>query len=109
MNSKRKGNAGERELLDILRRNGIESWRNDQKYVGGRDNPDIGCRVEGIPVHIECKRCEKLSLYAAMDQAIRDSAGNSMPIVVHRRNGKPWLVIARLDDVLKTKSQIKPR
>ena len=41
MNSKRKGNGGERELLSILQAVGV-AVRNDQRYTGGVDNPDIG-------------------------------------------------------------------
>jgi hypothetical protein len=33
-----------------------------------------------------------------MDQAVRD-CGGKIPLVLTRRNGKPWLAIVRLDDV----------
>lgn len=101
MNSKRKGNAGERELLHLLEGYGLDVHRNDQTFIGGVDNPDIACRVEGVPVHIECKRTEKLSLYEAMEQAERDANGHALPVVVHRRNRKPWLVVLKLEDVMK--------
>ena len=70
-------------------------------YVGGVDNPDISCQLSGIPVHVECKRTEKLSLYEAMEQAERDANGHALPVVVHRRNRKPWLVVLKLEDVMK--------
>lgn len=131
MNSKRKGNAGERELLHLLEGYGLDVHRNDQTFIGGVDNPDISfsaitgtspalatrspmqalsalvglwptsCRVEGIPVHVECKRTEKLSLYEAMEQAERDANGHALPVVMHRRNRKPWLVVIKLDDMMK--------
>ena len=41
MNSKRKGNAGELEFLHLLEAQGLTVWRNDQRYTGGRDNPDV--------------------------------------------------------------------
>ena len=98
MNSKRKGSAGERELCGILQEAGFSSaHRNDQRYVGGLENPDIA--LEGY--HVEVKRCEKLSLYEAMAQAERDANGKKTPIVAHRRNRKPWLVVMRLEDWLK--------
>lgn len=63
VNSKRKGNAGELELLHLLEAHGLTARRNDQRYTGGMDNPDLSCTVDGISIHIECKRTEKLSLY----------------------------------------------
>ena len=100
MNSKRKGNSGEKELLTILQAAGIEAHRNDQTFVGGKDNPDIACSVGGVSFHVECKRTEKLSLYEAMEQAERDAAVDSVPVVVHRRSRKPWLVVVPLQYVL---------
>jgi hypothetical protein len=41
---------------------------------------------------------EALSLYPAMEQAIRDADEGKIPVVAHRRNHKEWLVIMRLDD-----------
>ena len=55
----------------------------------------------GLPgVHIECKRVEKLNLYAAMEQAQRDADRfqDGAPCVFHRRNRKPWLVTMQLTD-----------
>lgn len=99
MNSKHKGNAGERELLSILAEAG-KAQRNEQRYIGGKDNPDISFQHGSTRYHVECKRCEKLSLYEAMKQAETDANGNAVPIVIHRRNKKPWLVIMRLEDFL---------
>ena len=100
MNSKKKGNAGELEPLHLLEGHGLDVRRNDQRFIGGVDNPDLSLTVEGQPVHVEVKRCERLSLYEAMDQAEHDANGHALPVVVHRRNRKPWLVVLRLEDVL---------
>ena len=35
-----------------------------------------------------------------MEQAERDANGHAIPVVAHRRNRKPWLVVLRLEDVL---------
>ena len=94
MNSKRKGSVGERELAKILSSHGYSSSRNNQQYIGGLENPDIS--LPGI--HIECKRTEKLRLYDAMTQAVHDSNGKSLPVVMTRKNHAPWLAIMRLDD-----------
>lgn len=89
MNAKRKGNQGERELLTILQGQGA-AIRNDQRYVGGVGNPDILLTVGGRRFHVECKRCEKLNIHAAMKQAENDCR-NALPIVMHRRNREEWL------------------
>ena len=101
MNSKRKGNAGEREVLQILINAGIDARRNDQTFVGGIDNPDISASICGIPLHVEVKRKERFSVYDAMKQATRDANGHALPIVLYRRNREKWLAIASLDDILK--------
>ena len=96
MNSKRKGNAGERELAAILRGYGYET-RRGQQFSGGPDSPD----VIGLPgIHIECKRVERLNVHEAMKQAIRDAAGRFLPAVFHRRNRGEWLVTMRLEDFM---------
>ena len=99
MNSKKKGNAGERELCAILAKAGV-AHRNDQRYVGGIDNPDISLDVAGTKYHVECKRAERFNAYEAMGQAERDANGHAVPLVVHRRNRKPWLVVMKLSDWL---------
>lgn len=101
MNANRKGKVGERELAEKLRSHGYQA-RRGQQYEGSSDSPD----VIGIPgIHIECKRVEALSLYPAMAQASEDAAPGNVPVVMHRRNGKPhhplpWLAILELDDFL---------
>jgi len=97
MNSKSKGSGGERELEKILTAAGLSAHRNNKMYTGGLENPDIS-----IPgVHVECKRCEKLRLYDAMNQAVDDSNGGDVPVVMHRKNRSPWIVIMLLDDWIK--------
>ena len=93
MNSKRKGSAGERELAGILCAYGYDAHRNDQRFVSGLENPDVA--LSGV--HIEVKRCEALRLYDAVEQAARDANGKAVPVVMHRKNHAPWLVIMPLD------------
>lgn len=100
MNAKKKGSAGERELLSLLEAHGIPAHRNLQQFVGGVDNPDIAATVCGLPVHLEVKRQERLRLSEAMAQAVRDANGHALPIVAHRSNRQPWLLTVRLEDVL---------
>ena len=103
MNSKRKGTRGETELRDYLTAMGFPAHRNDQRFKGGKDNPDVA--AEGLEAfHIECKRCERLSLGVAMAQSERDAAGR-IPVVMHRRNRQPWYITMGLKDFLKV---VKP-
>lgn len=103
MNSKRKGSAGERELEQILAESGIRAVRNDQRYISGKNNPDISVEFAGEPVHVEVKRAEHLNITKAVNQAVSDADGKAFPVVVHRTNRQPWLVTFRLDDFLRSR------
>lgn len=91
-----KGKRGEREAAAEIRRLfGTEATRGRQ-FCGGPDSPDI---VTGLPdIHFEVKRAESLAIFAAIEQAVKD-AGEQVPVVLHRKNNKPWLAIVRLDDL----------
>ena len=102
MNSKRKGNGGELELLHRFHAMGFPCYRNDQRYIGGKDNPDLCLTVNGQEYHVEVKRTERFRLYEAMEQAIQDAGGKRVPVVLHRRNRGEWMAILRLEDFLKT-------
>ncbi len=98
-NPKAKGSAGERELAALLTEAGYPAHRNDQRDVGGWNNPDISAEgLEGY--HFEVKRVERLNVGEAMHQAERDAAGR-VPLVAHRRNRQPWLVTMHLTDWLR--------
>lgn len=94
--SREKGKRGEREVAALLCFLGYEASRG-QQFHGGPDSPD----VVGLPgIHIEVKRTEKLALYEAMEQSQRDCGEGELPIVVHRRNGKKWVVCMRFEDFM---------
>ena len=97
MNSNRKGKVGEREIAQFLRDHGFYARRGVQ-YHGGSDSPDV-VGLKGF--HIEVKRVERLNLYEAMEQSIRDSAPDETPLVMHRRDRDYWKVTMRLDDFMK--------
>ena len=95
MNSRQKGKRGELELARVLSEYGFDAHRG-QQFKGGQDSPD----VSGLAgYHIECKRVEKADVYGWMEQSIND-AGDDIPLVIWRRNGKKWLVITTLDDFI---------
>ena len=94
MNSRNKGKRGELELANLLKSYGYDARRGVQ-YSGINGDAD----VVGLPgIHIECKRVEKLNIETAMDQSIRDARYGEVPTVMHRKNGKQWLVTMTLVD-----------
>lgn len=105
MNSNSKGKRGERE--------GAKEWskvmgcdaRRGQQFSGSPDSPDIKHGIDGI--HLECKRTERLKLYDAVEQAEDDAGADEVPIVLHRKNLKPWVAILLLDDIPKLYERLK--
>lgn len=94
--SRDKGKRGEREFAALLREHGYDARRGVQ-YCGGPDSPD----VTGLPgIHIEVKRTESLRLYEALKQSEQDT-GEEMPIVAHRRNNCPWVIILKANDFMR--------
>ncbi len=96
MNSKRKGNAAELELLHLLEARGLPATRNLQQWVGGKGNPDISLPA----LHVEVKRTETLRLSEALNQAQGDAAPGTLPVVMHRMNRGRWIAIMGLPDFL---------
>lgn len=95
INSKEKGKRGERDWAAYLVSKGYEA-RRGQQYNGieGED-------VIGLPgIHQEVKRVEKLNLDKAMDQSIEDAAESKIPVLVHKKNRRPWFITLRADDFL---------
>ncbi len=91
-----KGKRGEREAAAEIRRLfGTEATRGRQ-FSGGPDSPDIVTGIEDV--HFEVKRAESFQIYAAVEQATHDAAGQ-VPVVLHRKNNKPWLAIVPLDEL----------
>lgn len=95
MNSKQKGKAGELEWKDELIKHGHEARRGVQ-YSGLAGNADVVC--ESLPIHFEVKRAEKLNVYEAVAQAVRDCPQGKWRAVAHRRNRSEWLVTMTADD-----------
>lgn len=93
-NSREKGKRGEREAAKELSAIFHQEFRRGQQHKGGEDSPD----VVGLPgVHFEVKNTQALALYAALAQAISE-AGDDLPVVLHKKNHKEWVVIHRLSD-----------
>ena len=91
--SRAKGKRGELEVVDLLKAHGFEA-RRGQQFRGGSDSPDV---IHNIPnVFIEVKRKEAMSLYPVLEQA-KEEAGGKVPVIFHRRSGKPWVVVLEAD------------
>ena len=92
-----KGRKAEFELSERLSAYGYSVTPGAALSFGGV--PD----VTGLPgIHIECKRAERLSMTAALQQADRDAQRfqDGLPAVFHRRNREEWRVTMRLSDWL---------
>ena len=104
MMQRRKGKRIERELAAFLTRLGFPS-RRGQQYHGGGDSPDVVCdALDGL--HLECKASESMDvgsqlLAGAYRQAV-DDAGDKIPVVMWRRNRRPWAMTWRSGGVLVT-------
>lgn len=98
MNSRQKGARGEREAAKEWARIMGGNARRGQQFSGGKESPDIV--IAHKKIHVEVKRVEAGNPYQWMDQAVRDAA-DKVPVVLHRRNSRDWLLIVRLNDVPK--------
>lgn len=103
-NSRQKGAAGERELARKLREYGYDC-RRGQQYCGANGDADV-VGLEGI--HIECKRTERLNIYDAVAQSVRDTKESELSTVIHRKNNHPWLVTMPLDDWMRLYGDYDP-
>lgn len=99
INSRAKGARGEREWRDELRAQGYLKARRGQQFAGGGDSPDVVC-PELEHIHFEVKRTESLNVYKAYEQAERDGTSKT-PVVAHKRNNRPWLVVMSAEDFFK--------
>lgn len=98
--SKRKGKIGELEVVNLLKAAGYNAHRSVQYCGATGDAPDVV--VEGLPLHIEVKRVERLNLKQAYQQAVHDSKknGNNVPVIFHRLSYQPWMVTLSAEDFL---------
>lgn len=103
--SRNKGKRGEREaaaelgaILGCTARRGVQ-------FQGGPDSPDVV--LDGVGLHVECKRVERFDLYGAIEQATSD-AGSKVPIVWHRRNNKPSVIVLETSNLASLVAAVAP-
>jgi hypothetical protein len=100
INSKQKGARYEREVVNLLKEQGIEAHRSQQ--FCGYENGDGDVEIDDPRfkwLHVECKHVERANVYDFLEQAKRDCEKNGKcPTVWHRKNGKRTMVILDYED-----------
>ena len=92
--AKQKGREGQKEVVDLIKQYmGFtdDEVRSNPASVTGEDIILSENAREKFNFSIEVKRVEKLNIDTAYEQAV-SNAGKYIPLVVHRKNGKKWLV-----------------
>ena len=88
--SRNKGAVGEREIVDLLNGAGMLARRTVQYCGNSGDSADVV--LDGVGVHIEVKRTERISIRPWLEQVTRDSKGKPW-ILFYRGSQMRWLVI----------------
>lgn len=94
INSNQKGKVGEREFANLCKKKGFEKVRRGQQYSGVEGKDIVGLDK----IHVEVKRVEKLNIYKAMGQAVKDNKDKDIPIVAHRKNHEDWLITMKAEE-----------
>lgn len=95
INSRDKGARGERLASEFLRKFNFQA-RRGQQYRGSPDSEDIIHDVPGV--FIEVKFRERLNLEEAYAQALRDSPSEKVPLVMHKKKNKQWMITLTAED-----------
>ena len=94
---RRKGAAGEREWVDVLRARGypVEGRQLGQARDGGGD-------VRHAGVLYEVKRYNKIAVRKFLDQAVQSVVNyrqDEVPVVAMREDGRAeWMILMRAED-----------
>lgn len=103
-----KGKNGEREIINLLKQNGINCvCRNlDQARDGGSDI--LG--IKGLCV--EVKRQEKLAIDRWWQQVLKACKKKQIPVLIYRQSRKTWQVVTigcifRDDEVIRVTIDIE--
>lgn len=94
INSRNKGAVGERELVQALNDHGLLCRRTVQYCGNSGEAADVQC--DGLPLHLEVKRTEKLKWRATLDQVRRDARGKPW-VIFHRQSNMRWVVIIDME------------
>ena len=94
MKSRNKGAVGEREIVDLLNGAGMLARRTVQYCGNSGDAADVV--LDGVSVHIEVKRTERITIRPWLEQVNRDSKGRPW-VIFYRGSQMRWLVIVSAD------------
>lgn len=89
-----KGKRGERAAAKAVSDAFGCQARRGVQYKGGDGSADIDVSIPGV--HWEVKFVEREQVRLWVEQASRD-AGELLPVVLHRKSRKPWLVTMPLE------------
>jgi hypothetical protein len=95
---RRKGKAGELEVVHLLRDYG---WPDAERNSYGRSQDgrgDIGRGPEGV--HFEVRRRERLDIWKSIADAERAAGEGELPVVAFRRSRSGWYACLPLDGLL---------
>lgn len=95
--SARKGADAEREVQRIFATHGYALKRDGTETFGAV--PDL-YGADGL--HLEIKRCERLSLLSWLAQSERDAEAfcDGVPTVIFRQSRQPWRIVLPLETFL---------
>lgn len=107
--SRVKGANGEREFFDLsneLSKDIDWPYRDKSGKIFMRHPAPRHCEGQSdnhdalgvLPISIEVKRCEKLQLPKWIEQVRTQSRDHQTPVLAYRQNGKPWTVLAVMDE-----------
>lgn len=95
---RRKGAAGELEVVHLLRAAGWGFAERTSRGVAQKGRCDIANGPAGCA--IEVKRQERLAVPAALDQLARNAGPHDIPILIHRPSRHEWMATLPLDELL---------
>jgi len=100
INVRKKGKVGELEFVSLLVEKGYEARRSGNQ-AGDRGQaaifPDI---IDNSPFAWEVKRVEGgINPYKMIEQSEKN-AGDKIPAVAYRKNGKRWLAVVYVENLL---------
>ena len=92
-----KGNAGEREVVDMFRARG---WTGAYRNFGSGSQGGGDIIGGPIGVHVEVKRQERCSIWEWIAQAEAEARPTDIPLVLFRRNRCGWYAVLPADELL---------
>lgn len=95
INSRRKGKAGELEVINLLRAHWPEARRNLEQHTV--DKRDV-LAVEGV--HFQVRRKESLRLWEALAETALEADPHDLPVLVFRRNRSRWYAALELSELI---------